>query len=230
MRFLVRWAFRLFILLLVMAVALVLLKDVLAKAAAEHQIRSRSGLEVKIGSLELGLSAPTLTVEDMKIFNPAEFGGSPLLDIPDLHIEYDLRALAGRQIHLRLVRLALTEVNIVEAKDGRTNIVLGLDTFTSGRPGANAFFGWDFAGIDTLNLSVGKVKYTSLRRPENATDVVVGLRNEVYTNVKSLAELQNLVTRTLFRNGITITSKPPADRRNTGPRVNKPGGRTADRP
>jgi uncharacterized protein involved in outer membrane biogenesis len=220
MKFLVRWAFRLFIVLLVLAVGLVLLKDILAKALAEHQIRAQSGMDVKIGKLELGLFAPTLTVEDLKIFNRAEFGGSPLLEVPDLHIEYDLGALARRRLHLKLVRLSLTEVNVVENREGRTNLVLALDSLDIGAalPSAELQYpiGLEFAGIDTLNLTLGRVKYTSLRRPEKATEVNLGLRNEIYTNIKSLTELRNLVMKTLFRNGITITAKAPAERRGPG--------------
>lgn len=221
MKFLVRWAFRLFILVLVLAVALILLKDILAKALAEHQIRVQSGMDVKIGKLELGLFSPTLTVEDLKIFNRAEFGGSPLLEVPDLYIEYDLGALARRRLHLRLVRLSLTEVNVVENREGRTNLVLALDnldTRAASLPSADFQypFGLDFADIDMLNLTLGRVKYTSLRHPDSATEVKLDLRNEIYTNIKSLPELRNLVLNTLFRKGITITSKASAERRSPG--------------
>jgi hypothetical protein len=217
MRFLVRWAFRLFILLLVLAVALVLLKDILAKAFLEHQIRAQSGMEAKVGTVDLGLFSPTITVEDLKLFNRAEFGGSPLLDIPDLHVEYDLAVLARRRLRLRLVRLSLAEMNIVEAKDGRTNVVLGVDLGANG-PGSQGrqVLGLGFAGIDTLNLTVGKIRYTSLRRPENTAEVKVGLRNEIYTNVRSLADLGDLLLRSSFRNGITITTKAPQPRSAAG--------------
>ncbi len=86
MRFLVRWTFRLVILAAVLAVALILSKDALLKSLAETQIRAQTGMDVRIGKLELGLFSPTLNVEDFKLYNPAEFGGSPLLDVPDLHV------------------------------------------------------------------------------------------------------------------------------------------------
>jgi hypothetical protein len=233
MRFLVRWAFRLFLLLLVLGIGLVLLKDVLAKALVEHQIQMASGMEVKIGSLEVALFSPTITLEDLKVFNPAEFGGGPLLNVPDLHLEYDLAALARRQLRFPLVRLWVSEVNVVEARDGRTNLVLALDGVGGVVPRAisdtRIFPGLDFIGIDTLNLSLGTIKYTSLRRPENKTEVQVALRNEVYPNIKSFADFNRVLVRSLFRNGIVITNNGPVERR-ARPNQGASGGKYSRKP
>ena len=102
-RFFVRWLFRLFILLVVFTVALILLKDMLVKGLVENQIRARSGMEVKIGNLELGLLAPILSVENFTLYNPAEFGGSAFVDVPDLHLEYEPGALAAVDDHPALL-------------------------------------------------------------------------------------------------------------------------------
>src|SRR5262245_22829621 len=105
MRFLIRWAIRLFIIFIVFLVALVLLKDTLFKALLEYRVRARTGLDVRIGRLEVGLSSPRLVMEDFKLYNSAEFGGSPLVEIPELRMEYDPTALATCRLHLRLLRL-----------------------------------------------------------------------------------------------------------------------------
>jgi len=213
-RFLVRWIFRLLILGVVLAVALILLKDVLAKALAEYEIRTQSGMDVKIGRLELGVLSPTLTLEDLTLFNRPEFGGSPFLSVPDLHVEYDLRALARRQLHLFFARVSLAEVQVVEAKDGRTNVVLALEDFVPPQNAATRpVLGVRFGSIDTLNLTVGKVRYTSLRRPDAATEVTVGLNNAVFTQVRSVAELSRVVLNSMVQNGITVTQSPREHRR-----------------
>jgi hypothetical protein len=208
-RFAVRWAFRGLILVIVLAVALVLLKDILAKALAEHELEARSGLEVKIGSLELGLFEPTVTLEDVKVYNRATFGGSPLLDAPDLHIEYDPGALLNRRLHLNLLRLSLAEINVVETQDGRTNLIIRPDAPDS-RPGPPAqpdrVLGFTFAGIETVNLSLNRLRYTNLKRPDKPTELQLGLRNQIFTKVRSVQELTNLVLKAMFRNGITVLS------------------------
>jgi uncharacterized protein involved in outer membrane biogenesis len=236
MRFLFRWAFRLFLILVVLVVALVLVKDSLLKAFAEARIRSETGLDVRIGKLEAGLLSPSVTIENLRIYNTAEFGGSPLIDLPELRLEGDGGSLASRKLHFKLVRLHLNEVNIVENKDGRTNIVgilAGLEKMTSTNSRGARVAGWEFTGIDTLNLSLGKLKYVSMKKPGKTAEVDIGLRNEIITNVRSAAELSSVIISAALRKGITIlgdpvspptmpTSKAPKKLEVTGKQPRKP--------
>jgi hypothetical protein len=208
-RFLVRWAFRCVVLLMVLTVGLILLKDVLVKAFVEHRLRKETGMDVNIAWLEVGLLSPTLTIADLKLYNPAEFGGSPFLQVPDLHVEYRPEPLLFRKLHFTLVRLSLAEVNIVEGRDGRTNVMAvlpDLATVSSRENRRESLLGFDFKGIDTLNLSLGTLRYSSLRKPGKSTEIKVGLRNEIFTNVRSIAEARDAVLKKAFRNGITVSS------------------------
>src|SRR5690242_6421016 len=120
-KFIFRWLFRAFILLIVLAVALVLLKDTLIKSFVENRLRKQTGLEVKIDKLEVGMFSSIINMEGFKIYNSPEYGGAPFIDLPELHVEYDRDALALRKFHLNLVRFNLAEVLVVEGKDGKTN-------------------------------------------------------------------------------------------------------------
>jgi hypothetical protein len=175
-------------------------------------------MDVRIGKLELGLFSPTVNVENFKLYNPAEFGGSPLLDIPDLHVEYDPAALARRKLRFRLVRIAVTEINIVEARDGRTNLVLSLGDLGPGGAEASSsppsMVGFTFDGVETLNLTLGHARYTSLRNPGKATEVQLGLRNEILTDIRSVSQLRQVLMKALLRNGITISGPPEPRSRN----------------
>lgn len=208
-RFLVRWAFRSLVIVMVLTVGLILLKDTLVKGYVEHQLRKQTGLDVNIGWLEVGLLTPTLTVADLKLFNSAEFGGSPFLQVPDLHLEYRPETLLRRKLHLTLVRMALSEVNVVEGRDGRTNVVAVLPEWTTASSPRNAhesLLGFKFTGIDTLNLSLGTLRYSSVRKPGKATEIKVGLKNEIFTDLKSIADARDAVLKRAFRSGITISS------------------------
>ena len=96
------------------------------------------------------------------IYNSAEFGGSPLIDMPELHVEYDRDALVARKIHCKLLRFNLAQINIVEDKNGRRNLD-SLEAIAQPRHKFEArqanLSGDQFAGIDTLNLTLGKVTY-----------------------------------------------------------------------
>src|SRR5512139_341426 len=113
-----RWLFRLLILGVVLAVAVVLLKDIILKAWAERRIRQQTGCSVTIHKLEAGLLAPTLTLEGLKLYNPPAFGGSVLLDVPEIHLEYDPWKAAGGKLHFRLLRFNLKELNLVKNAAG----------------------------------------------------------------------------------------------------------------
>lgn len=210
MRFLFRWAFRLFLVLVVVVVALVLLKDTLIKSFTEHELRAQTGLDTKIDRVRAGLFSASLTIENLKLYNTAEFGGSPLLDAPELHLECEPGPLALRRLRFKLVRLRLNELNIVENKEGRTNItgfVGELQKLASAKSPESAIAGFEFAGIEVLNLTLDKIRYSNLRRPGKDLDVQVGLRNEILTDIKTLPELSDLILNLLFKRGITITSQ-----------------------
>ncbi|MBM3832190.1 MAG: hypothetical protein FJ403_02715 [Verrucomicrobia bacterium] len=224
MRFLFRWAFRLFLILVVVVVALVLLKDALCKSLAEHRLRAETGLDARIGKLEIGLLHPTLTIENLKLYNTAEFGGSPFVDLPELHLEASPRAFASQRLQFRLVRVSLNELNIVESKDGRTNIIglLGqLETIVSTNSAKETVLGFPFDGIDTLNLTLGKIKYLSMKKPGKSTEVDLGLKNKIVTGVKSVEDLSNILITAMLQKGITLLGNPigaPAE----SPKSSKP--------
>ena len=63
------------------------LKDSIIRAITEH----RTGLEVSIGRLSSRVLSPTLTIENLKLYNTAEFGGACVFDCPRASSECDPR-------------------------------------------------------------------------------------------------------------------------------------------
>src|SRR3954468_6583288 len=120
-RRLFRWALYLFIIFVVLVVAAVLLLDTIAREIAQNRIRAETGMGVKIGKLSIGLLTPTVTIENLKLYNTAEFGGAQCLDIPELHVEYDVQAARAGKMHLKLVRFNMAEVDVLQDKKGHTN-------------------------------------------------------------------------------------------------------------
>jgi uncharacterized protein involved in outer membrane biogenesis len=196
MKFVCRWLFRLLVLLVVLVVALVLLKDILIKSVLENQWRTQTGLEVRIGSLDVGLFTPTVTVENLKIYNSAEFGGFPLVDLPELHAEYDRHSLAQQRLRLTLLRVNLAEIDVVRSRQGQNNLETLLGRLEAPAKSSGSL---DFAGIDLLNLSLGKLKFIDLSQPTNNREVHIGLKGEVLHNVKSLNDISSLAGKVLLQ-------------------------------
>lgn len=211
MKRLFRWLFRLLILSIVLLVALVLLKDTLLKALVEWRIRKSTGLTVTINKLEAGLLAPTITMEGFKLYNPPEFGGSVLVDVPQAFTEYDWNALAGRKVRLRLLRFSLAELNVVKSKDGRTNIpaVLGSGGATGTNQSASASgLGVGFGGIDRLYYSVSAVKYTDMAQPRNNWQRQAGWKDVEEQNLRTSQDVNNWLASAAVR---IVVGAPPTN-------------------
>lgn len=193
MKRLIRWGFYAFIALVVCSVAGVLLLDTIAKSAAESQIRASTGMDVKIGKLSIGLLTPTLSIEDLKLYNTAEFGGAPFLQMPELYIEYD-RAMARQgKVHLKLVRLNLAEISIIKNKNGHLNYEALMKVPQPGDtnlPPATSGSNSNFVGIDTLNLTFQTVRLSTVDQPNNDQIINLGIKNRIFYNIKSEKDLK----------------------------------------
>lgn len=228
MKFIFRWAFRLFLLFIVLLVAAVLLMNTIIKSVLENRIREQSGRDVKIGNLDLSLLNSRLTIENFKLYNTAELGGGPFLELPELHIELDREALSRRELHFKLIRLHLAELNIVQSQSGRGGIAqfpqLNPQALTNQvihtRPRQGDQL--QFAGIDTLNLTLGRIKQIDLRQPANSREYPLGVTNRVFTDIRNERDLQIKLLPLLFQTAGPLLYQiyggaMPALPTNTGP-------------
>jgi uncharacterized protein involved in outer membrane biogenesis len=214
MKRILKWFFGALLLVILLAVVLLLSLDTIARVVAEHRIRAQTGMDVEIGKFHLGLLEPVVTIKDLKIHNPPTFGGTPFLNIPEIHVEYDRAALAKNRIHLTLVRFNLGELDIVRNEAGQTNLfALGLAlpkkvAKSSGNAGFKEFkqrTGLDFQGIDMLNVSIGTFKFIDLENQRNNRTQIIGVENIPIRNVKSAAELTGLALPLTLRGGDFFT-------------------------
>lgn len=207
-----KWLFRLFLagvaLVVVAVVVLLLSYNTILRVVMEHQIRAQTGMDAEIGSLKISLLSPVAEIQNFKLHNSAEFGGTPFLDIPEIHVEYDRDALARRELHFKLVRFNLNELDIVKNQAGKTNLFVGnlkLPSKQSGGATTNALAdfkrqsGYDFTGIDMLNVSIGKVKFIDLRDQRNNREQTIGIDELVIPRVKSAADLTGLAVDIALR-------------------------------
>jgi len=189
MKFVLKWGLRLLILFVALIVVFLLSFDSIVKAMFTRQIRAQSGMDVKIGKLSVGLFSSVITVEDFKLFNPAEFGGTPFLNIRELHVEYDRTSMAHRNLRCRLIRLDITELSVVKNDAGLTNL-LALQSIKLKSKRADDI---DFGGITVLNLSVGKLSYVDLKKPARNREFNVNLKNQIYKDVKTTGDLYGVL-------------------------------------
>jgi hypothetical protein len=212
-----RWAFRLVILAIMLAVALLLLKDTLLRSWAEWRVRRQTGLSASIRRFDLALLSPTFTMEGFRLYNPPEFGGTMLFDIPEVQFEYDSRQALQGKIHLNTLRFSLKELNIVRNLQGKTNL---FSVLTQAAPGGTAAptqsrgRRFDFDGIDRLYLSVGTLRYTDQQQPTNSWQRDLNWKDYEIKNIRTAEEARNwgllLVLRVMVSPPRPVLPAPPA--------------------
>jgi hypothetical protein len=204
-KFVFKWVFRLALLCVVLVVVVVFSIDPVLRVVMENRIRAQTGMDAEIGRFTLGLTEPTITITDLKLFNPPSFGGTLFLDIPEIHAEYDRSALKKKELHLTLLRFDLDELDIVKNQAGQTNIfaLAALPSVKKTGGGGKKSFtketGLRFTGIDVLNVSIGKAQFIDLGDQKNNRTQKIGIENCVTPNVKSQADLGPLVAIIFLR-------------------------------
>jgi len=214
MKTILKWFFGVALLFVVMAVVFLLSLDTILRLVAQNRIRAQTGMTAEIGKFHLGLIDPVITIKDFKVYNPPEFGGTPFLDIPEIHVEYDRDALAKNQIHITLMRFNLGELDIVKNEAGQTNLLsLGVAMSKGKKAGGNQGMkelkertGLQFKGIDVLNVSVGSARFIDLNNSANNREHKIGIENQVIKNVESPADLAGLALLVALRGGDFFTS------------------------
>ena len=196
MRFLFRWAFRLLILLLVVAIGLFLTKDALAKWWIISEFREQ-GMDARIGHLDIGFPLnSTVDARDITLYNLPKYGGATMLRIDDLFIDCDFSELMNvrRKLkpHFRLVRIGITEFNLVETKGGERNLISLPDAVA--KSSAQLALGESplYFTIDTLTFSWERLKFTNLADAGKSRDVNINIEDYTVQDVEKLSDLRPL--------------------------------------
>jgi len=211
MKFIFRWAFRFMILVIVLAVAGILLLDTIAREVIEYQVRNQTGLETKVGHVHVGLFTPVMTIDHFVLYNSAAFGGSPFIDLPELHVEYDRDALRSGKLHCKLVRINLAIINLVEDKNGRSNLELLEQRLKmpgrsnhAGHQAGRSVSSMEFTGIDTLNLTLGKATHLRMDQPRQVDEFKMNVDHQVFNNIKSDQDFSNVLLVALLRSNASV--------------------------
>jgi hypothetical protein len=109
------------------------------------------------------------------------------------------------------MRFNLAEIDVVKNEAGLTNIVNLTARSSSKAPprgGAKRLSDFEFTGIDTLNLSLGKLRYVDLKNPRNSRELVLNVRDRVLKNVKSESDLYGLLILIWLRKGGSLAGAP----------------------
>lgn len=205
LRFAIRWFVRVLVLVILAGAALVVFRDTLLRELLSRRIERVTGLGTHLGGVETRFdrAAPALTLTDVVLTNTPDFGGTPMLVLPELRLELDADALRYRELRLRTARVRIDLFSVVRNQRGETNVfaVLGgmNERATPGDAAVVSPPGLEFTGVETLDLSFGTLRLIDLGQPANNRELRVALTNEILHQVKSAADFTPLVLRVLVR-------------------------------
>jgi hypothetical protein len=187
-------------LVMVLAVA----KNPIARVAVEKGVEKVAGLKMSIGSLNIGILKTLVGIDDLKVFNPPEFEDRVMLDMPEIYVDYNLPAIIGGKIHLRTVRLNMSEFLVVKNAKGELNlnaIKVVKDQKDKKKPTpAEKAKAPDFQ-IDVLELKVGRVTYKDYSKGGSPVVQEFNLNlSERYTDINDPQKLVSLIVVKALRN------------------------------
>jgi hypothetical protein len=227
------WFFRILWWLTFVAIVLVVIvivnREWIARELVERQIRNITGMEPEMHGFSFGMLDSKVTLNSFRLHNTAEFGGTLLLDAPEVHIEYDRDALRRHEIHIKLMRMDINELDVVKNDAGATNIMSLINAMAPRKSGggSRAFAplnGYKFTGIDLLNISIGTVKFVDLKDQRRNRMVAIGIENQIYNNVMSPADLHGLSGQLWVRGGymVGLPVNPPIHEASSEPAPTSP--------
>ncbi len=195
---------KIFIITLVVLVALVIMKDVLISSAITAIGSNIVGAPIKIGSFSLGIFSPKIRIKNMKLYNPPGFPLEPLIDLPEISVQYDLGALLKGALHLPLVIVHVKEMAVIKNKAGKLNVDSlkvveeqkalqnkGEKRISPSKEKTQAMS----MHIDLLRLNVERVLFKDYTKGEPPKIEVydVGLNNKEFKNINSPEQLVVLI-------------------------------------
>jgi uncharacterized protein involved in outer membrane biogenesis len=219
-KWIIRIALALMALVIIAAVIVLLTYNSILRNVIQGEVRAQTGMDTQIGNFKLALLAPTVRLQNVELANTPDFGGAPFLNISEIYIDYDRAALAEKEIHIKLMRINLAELDIVKNQKGETNVYafIKLPRNKSGAPVKFDFqkqTGYDFQGIDALNVSIGKVKFIDLANPQNDHEQTIGIQDFVMPNVKRVRDLDSLWMMVYLRSNGFFDSIFPTKKSNS---------------
>ena len=194
----------------VVFVALLLCKNVLIKMAVEDGAKKATGLALTIGSMDVGLLAPKVDVNNMRLLNPPWFTDKVMIDIHRFLVSFELASFLTKRAHFKTAELDLKELVVVRNKERKLNIdsLTSVEERKQKKPAEGKKAKQEKQApqvtIDQLILKIGTVVYKdySLGEKPVTQTYTIGL-NEVYQNVTDTKKLVNLIiVRALERTAI----------------------------
>ncbi|MFH1548690.1 MAG: AsmA family protein, partial [Candidatus Omnitrophota bacterium] len=193
------------LIILVLLVAVVLARNTIAKNAISAGVKAITGLDLNIGSMDVGILKSIVSIKEIKLYNPPEFSDKLMVVLPEIYVDYDLGAFLKKIVHIEEMKLNLKEFVVVKNEKGALNLdSLKVVKDKKGAPSQEEKTKKGEFKIDVLQLKIGKVIFKDYSQGKNPKTIEVKLDiDEKYENITDANKLVSLiVTKALMNTAI----------------------------
>lgn len=117
-----RVVFSLVVVVVVAALVASLARNRVIRQVASRVIAEQTGLEVRMGGLEVGIFNPMVRVRDLHLTNPPGFPVEEALAVDEVFVRYQRRSLFGDKVVLPELSVALDHLVMVRTTTGESNL------------------------------------------------------------------------------------------------------------
>ena len=107
---------------LVIIIALFFGKNMIIKTSVTAGVKAMTGLKLNIRSMNIGVFKSLISINGLQLHNPQGFEDDVMIDLPEIHVDYNLGAFMKGKTHLEEVRLHLKEFIVVKNEAGELNL------------------------------------------------------------------------------------------------------------
>lgn len=191
----------LLIVVVLVLLGLSIVKNSVAQGAVQGVFKQVTGLDLRIGSLNLGLLAGRMEARGIRLNNPSGFTDPVMVDMPVLLVDLEPASLFKGAAHLEEVQLDLKELVVVKNRDGKLNLdyLKPSGTKEAGDKTSKPAKAPQIR-IDSLRLKIGRVVYKDYSKggEPSVQTFDLGL-DETYSNVSNVnAILPLIITKALY--------------------------------
>ncbi len=182
------------VLLVIIIVVIFAGKNIIAKIAVTKGVETVTGLQMDIGSMNVGIQETNIGINNMRLHNPSGYPENIMMNMPEIFIDYDLGAFLKRKAHLEEIKINLKEFTVIKNKDGELNINSLNVAKEEKEPHEAEEKKKTEIEIDLLDLKIGKVAYKDFSKGDKPKVIEYDVNlHEQFHNITDLNEIGKII-------------------------------------
>jgi hypothetical protein len=178
--------------LVVLVVALILGRNVIARISVEVGAKKITGFPLTIGSVDLGLFSGKVDVHNVKLMNPPEFQERMFVDMPQLYVDYRLGSMFSGAPHINDMLINIKQLVVVKNDKGDSNAMKLKGVVSSGGSSSTKY------RVDKLRIHVGTVTIKDYSKGKPSERNVTLNVDATYKDITDSTDITRLVLLTVM--------------------------------